>query len=71
MTWRLCLVAAVQAGVRKARSVHASGGSSQWVASIQAAGGLVRTNIPMKNTIFRIALTNKKQVGGASAVGKV
>lgn len=34
----------------------------QWVATIQAAGGLVRTNIPMKNTILRIALTNKKQM---------
>jgi hypothetical protein len=44
------------------------GGSTnaQWVATIQAAGGLVRTNIPMKNTILRIALTNKKQVGSAA-----
>ncbi|KAF8059113.1 STY13 [Scenedesmus sp. PABB004] len=54
-----------QAGVARASKRSASGhsgGSAQWVASIQAAGGLVRTNIPMKNTILRIALTNKKQV---------
>eukprot|EP00775_Hariotina_reticulata_P001838 gene1838-2170_t len=54
-----------QAGVARAskRSTAApSGSSASWVATIQAAGGLVRTNIPMKNTILRIALTNKKQV---------
>ncbi|WIA38873.1 hypothetical protein OEZ86_002148 [Tetradesmus obliquus] len=54
-----------QAGVMrtsKRSSSNPSSSSAQWVATIQAAGGLVRTNIPMKNTILRIALTNKKQV---------
>jgi hypothetical protein len=46
----------------KRSSSNPSSSSAQWVATIQAAGGLVRTNIPMKNTILRIALTNKKQV---------
>lgn len=55
----------LQAGVMrtsKRSSSNPSSSSAQWVATIQAAGGLVRTNIPMKNTILRIALTNKKQV---------
>lgn len=54
-----------QAGVTRTSKRGGGGGSgssAQWVATIQAAGGLVRTNIPMRNTILRIALTNKKQV---------
>ncbi|KAF6253683.1 hypothetical protein COO60DRAFT_397163 [Scenedesmus sp. NREL 46B-D3] len=56
-----------QAGVRarKRSSSSSNPGSSsaaQWVAAIQAAGGLVRTAIPMKHTILAIALANKKQV---------
>jgi hypothetical protein len=45
-----------------------SGSHRSMVAQIQANGGLVRTNILMKNTILRIAFTNKKQAsrgGGA------
>lgn len=66
-------LAGVARGNTKTRSASGPGASTnaQWVATIQAAGGLVRTNIPMKNTILRIALTNKKQVrGGGGGAGR-
>jgi hypothetical protein len=43
-------------------SMSASSVRSMVAAITAVAGGLVRTNIPVKNTILRIAFTNKKQV---------
>lgn len=57
----LSLAGVARGNTKRNGSGHGST-NAQWVATIQAAGGLVRTNIPMKNTILRIALTNKKQV---------
>lgn len=56
------LAGVARGGKQRSASGHSGSTNAQWVATIQAAGGLVRTNIPMKNTILRIALTNKKQV---------
>jgi hypothetical protein len=52
------------AAVWSKRPAAASGSSGSFtlVQRIQAAGGLLRTNIPMRHTVMRIALTNKKQV---------
>jgi hypothetical protein len=59
----LSLAGVARGATKRAQACgHSGSTSAQWVATIQAAGGLVRTNIPMKNTILRIALTNKKQV---------
>ena len=61
----LSLAGVARGNTKRNGSGHGGSTNAQWVATIQAAGGLVRTNIPMKNTILRIALTNKKQVGGS------
>jgi hypothetical protein len=58
----LSLAGVARGNTKRNASGHGGSTNAQWVATIQAAGGLVRTNIPMKNTILRIALTNKKQV---------
>jgi hypothetical protein len=60
----LSLAGVARGNTKRNSSGHGGSTNAQWVATIQAAGGLVRTNIPMKNTILRIALTNKKQVRG-------
>jgi len=49
-------------GHRRPTATSSFSGSFTLVQRIQAAGGLMRTNIPMRSTILRIALTNKKQV---------
>lgn len=59
----ISLAGVARGNTKRNASGHGGSTNAQWVATIQAAGGLVRTNIPMKNTILRIALTNKKQVG--------
>jgi hypothetical protein len=63
----LSLAGVARGNTKRNGSGHGGSTNAQWVATIQAAGGLVRTNIPMKNTILRIALTNKKQVRGVCA----
>lgn len=35
---------------------------------MQAAGGILRTAVPMKGTILKIALSNKKQVRHRTAL---
>ncbi|KIZ00957.1 Serine/threonine-protein kinase ppk16 [Monoraphidium neglectum] len=54
--------AAAVRGHRRPAATNSFSGSFTLVQRIQAAGGLLRTNIPMRSTILRIALTNKKQV---------
>ncbi|KIY93100.1 hypothetical protein MNEG_14863 [Monoraphidium neglectum] len=49
-------------GHKRPAATSSFSGSFTLVQRIQAAGGLLRTNIPMKSTILRIALANKKQV---------
>ncbi|KAI8466517.1 MAG: hypothetical protein J3K34DRAFT_524450 [Monoraphidium minutum] len=49
-------------GHRRPSATSSFSGSFTLVQRIQAAGGLLRTNIPMRSTILRIALANKKQV---------
>jgi hypothetical protein len=49
-------------GHKRPTATASFSGSLTLVQRIQAAGGLLRTNIPMRSTILRIALTNKKQV---------
>jgi hypothetical protein len=56
---------------KRPTATSGSSGSFTLVQRIQAAGGLLRTNIPMRHTVLRIALTNKKQArgrGGGCAV---
>ncbi len=54
--------AAAVRGHKRPAAMSSFSGSFTLVQRIQAAGGLMRTNIPMRSTILRIALTNKKQV---------
>lgn len=66
---------AQSAAARPQKRPHPTGGSLSGsfnlVQRIQAAGGLLRTNIPMRNAVLRIALTNKKQAraGGGGGPG--